>query len=310
MTENNDDREKIIEEMYHSSTHMPKVDGVSIIESGDTIIAGEDDRKDVFTLGEGNPAEALQKILVDSTVILTNKSRLVEQDDGTWKLTVRPFRRNDLPACNGERFGNQHTGGWCSGFLVGSDVIVTAGHCGETESEIQGTSYVFGFRVESEDDPGTTVFNKNQVYFGKELIAHELSDTGDYAIVRVDRKIEAPGAKPLPVRASGAIGLGQNIGVIGHPSGLPVKIAFGPNTVIMRDEDPWLIANLDTYGGNSGSAVFNTEGQVEGILVRGARDYNFDDENQCFLSNRISNADGSEAVTKASAFVNLIPSEE
>jgi len=40
------------------------------------------------------------------------------------------------------------------------------------------------------------------------------------------------------------------------------------------------VANLDTFGGNSGSAVFNAEtGEVEGILVRGENDYVWSDEN-------------------------------
>lgn len=307
MATSNEEREKKIAEIYHSNTGLPNVDGVSVPNSGDEIVHGDDDRKDVFRLDE---SEALQRRLVDSTVILTDKDDLSEQDDGTFRLTVRPFRRAGRPPCVGERFGNQHTGGWCSGFMVGCDVIVTAGHCGESEAEIKKTAYVFGFRVQNTDDPGTTVFNRDQVYFGKELIAHDLSNTGDFAVVRVDRKITAPGAKSLPVRSSGSISVGKNLGVIGHPSGLPVKVAFGADTVVMRSEDPWLFANLDTYGGNSGSAVFNADGLVEGILVRGARDYNIDTDNQCFLSNTAANAAGSEAVTKASVFVNHIPAED
>ena len=131
-----------------------------------------------------------------------------------------------------------------------------------------------------------------------------------FAIVRVDREITASGTAPLQVRKSGAIGLGQNIGVIGYPSGLPVKIAFGDATVVMRDEDPWLFANLDTYGGNSGSAVFNADGLVEGILVRGAKDYDLDIANDCFRSNQIEDADGSEAVTKANVFVEKLPNND
>lgn len=298
-------RQAEIAEIYHSKIDFKSAAGVDVGPGGDKIIAGPDDRKDVFALDDGDPLEAIQKKLVDSTVILTGKGELTEHADGSFTLGVDPFRVDDLPPCGGEKFGNQTTGGWCSGFMVGSDVIVTAGHCGKTDADIQNTAYVFGFRVGSTADTGTTDFSASQVYFGKELIAHDLSPTGDFAIVRVDRKITAPGAVPLAVRDSGAIGVGRNIGVIGHPSGLPVKVAFGATTVVMKDEDPWLIANLDTFGGNSGSAVFNTEGLVEGILVRGAKDY--DIEATCFKSNKIMDSEGSEAVTKASAFVDKIP---
>lgn len=44
------------------------------------------------------------------------------------------------------------------------------------------------------------------------------------------------------------------------------------------------MANLDTYGGNSGSAVFNDRtGEVEGILVRGEVDYTY--KGNCMVSN-------------------------
>lgn len=307
MSDSRQEREAKIAKIYHNEAGLKNTQGVDVGPTGDKIIAGDDDRRDYFGLRDDVPADALQKMLVDATVILTDKNDLTEQPDGSFELNVEPFRRRNFPPCSGERFANQHTGGWCSGFMVGSDVIVTAGHCGETAAEIQNTAYVFGFRVASDGDPGTTHFGADQVYFGQELIAHDLSPTGDFAIVRVDREITAPGAAPLQVRASGSIGLGQNIGVIGYPSGLPVKIAFGLDTVVMRDEDPWLIANLDTYGGNSGSAVFNTQGLVEGILVRGARDYDIDAANTCFRSNQIMNSQGSEAVTKAGVFVAKIP---
>lgn len=302
MSKSRQQRERKIAEVYHRKI-ASQIGGPGIIPSGDEIIAGEDDRRDYFVVN------AAMQMLADATVILTDKSELTQQPDGSFKLDVDPFRRGEHPPCSGERFANQHAGGWCSGFMVGSDIIVTAGHCGETEAEIKNTAYVFGFRVDSDGGAGTTQFNANQVYFGKELIAHDLSPTGDFAIVRVDRKITAPNAAPLQVRETGTIGLGENIGVIGYPSGLPVKIAFGDETVVMRHDDPWLIANLDTYGGNSGSAVFNKDGLVEGILVRGARDYVIDLANGCFRSYQIANSEGSEAVTKANVFVDKIPDE-
>ena len=293
-----------VDKAYHDLSILSKPGDTPLIEAADGVVGGADDRKDVHQLSNTGE-DALHRKLLASTVILTNKTRLSENADGSWTLDVEEFRRGGLPPCTGERFGNQNTGGWCSGFLVGPDIIVTAGHCGETEAEIQDTAYVFGFQAATETDPGTTQFQNNQVYFGKDLIAHDLSTSGDFAIVRVDRPVTAPDAQALTVRSSGGPAIGSNLGVIGYPSGLPVKVAFGSETILIRDQDPWLISNLDTYGGNSGSPVFNSAGEVEGILVRGAQDYVH--EATCFRTNFVENSEGSEAVTKASVFKDKIP---
>lgn len=296
--------EKDIRDRYFDTTGLSKSE-TPLVQAGDKVIAGADDRKDVFEMDLSNAQDVLNLELSQSTVLLTDKDSLTDNGNGTFSLAVSPFRQRSLPPCSDEKFANQFVGGWCSGFMVGDDLIATAGHCGRTQGDIENTAYVFGFQASSPTDPGRIVFKADQVYFGMDLVEFDDSDTGDYAIVRVDRKITAPGAKPLKVRDSGSPSVGSNLGVIGYPSGLPVKIAFGDQTVLMRDEDPWLIANLDTYGGNSGSAVFNANGEVEGILVRGAVDFRF--SAICFRSNRIENSDGSEAVTKANVFQNKIP---
>lgn len=79
--------------------------------------------------------------------------------------------------------------------------------------------------------------------------------------------------------------MGEGLFVVGHPSGLPTKVAGGTE-VVGNDEDNFFTALLDTFGGNSGSAVFNSETlEVEGILVRGARDYVYDSEASCYRVN-------------------------
>src|SRR6185295_6557109 len=94
--------------------------------------------------------------------------------------------------------------------------------------------------------------------------------------------------------------------VIGHPAGLPTKVAGG---AAVRDEKPagYFTANLDTYGGNSGSAVFNAvTGLVEGILVRGENDYVW--KGSCRVSNVCTNEGcRGEDVTKVSALADIIP---
>jgi len=71
----------------------------------------------------------------------------------------------------------------------------------------------------------------------------------------------------------------------------------------VRDASPtgYFVANLDTYGGNSGSAVFNAKtGVIVGILVRGENDYIY--QGDCRVSN-VCQATGcrGEDVTKLSA---------
>ena len=92
----------------------------------------------------------------------------------------------------------------------------------------------------------------------------------DYAVVELDRPVT--GRSPLMFRTSGQISDNAGLVVIGHPSGIPTKVAGGAN--VRSQDNGFFVANLDTYGGNSGSAVFNSQsGVVEGILVRGERDF-------------------------------------
>ena len=93
------------------------------------------------------------------------------------------------------------------------------------------------------------------------------------------------------IRKSGGVEVGEDLVVIGHPTGLPTKIADGAN--VRRRAGTYFVANLDTYGGNSGSAVFNANtGVVEGILVRGETDYRRDYRRNCRVSNVVSDNGG------------------
>src|SRR5262249_25906156 len=93
----------------------------------------------------------------------------------------------------------------------------------------------------------------------------------EWSLVRLERGVT--GRPPLKLRTSGKIGNQAGVFVIGHPSGLPVKYAPGAR---VRDNTPasHFVANLDTYGGNSGSPVVHTSTQgVEGLPVPGENDY-------------------------------------
>jgi len=270
-------------------------------EAQPKVIYGTDDRIDVGA--ETNPTRIA---LAKSVCALVDASDLTAQGNGNFQLSLYSYRYNGDPGCVNEPFRNQPVAAFCTGFMVGPDLIATAGHC-LSSSNLSASRFVFGFTATASGTP-TSTFSANQVYTPIAVVGRRLENGFDYCILRVDRAITAPGAVSLPIRRSGTIPLGTQVGVIGHPAGLPMKIAFGANTVVRSNSEPaYFVANLDTYGGNSGSPVFNqATGVVEGILVRGELDYL--DTGSCFVSNTVSNTGGrGEDVAKSTTFSQHIP---
>jgi V8-like Glu-specific endopeptidase len=239
----------------------------------DKVVYGEDDRKDIF-----ESSNILYKTLATSTAAMISTSQLVAQPDGTFQVTAPTLESDGI--CADARFAKQITAANCSGFLVGDQYLVTAGHCIQTISDCSKYSWVFGFSNDTEEKSEHYIPQKD-IYTCTQVISQVLdrATMNDYAFVKLDRKVV--GHNPLKFRKTGKIPDKEDIVVIGHPSGLPVKIADGAN---VRDNKNkyFFQATLDTFGGNSGSAVFNSKtGLVEGILVRGETDYEDDPVQNC-----------------------------
>jgi hypothetical protein len=231
------------------------------------VIYDVDDRQDVFEVTNKKYLEA-----ANSVVALFNKNRVSDMGDGTSELTLENFgEQQDL--CASERFRDQPVGAFCSGFLVAPQIMATAGHCAKPEN-VKDIRFVFGFKMNAPGDP-TTRINNSEIYMGSRIIGRELTDNGpDWALVELDRPVQ--NHPPVKIRSSGKIEDGSPLYVIGHPCGLPMKVAGG--AIVRDNSNPnFMVCNLDTYGGNSGSAVFSDgeeEGPfVEGILVRGETDF-------------------------------------
>lgn len=261
------------------------------------VIYGSDDRLDLYQVDDTKLRAA-----ADATVALFSASD-VTLAGGKAKLAVTPYG-SGMGLCPDEPFYSQVNGAFCSGSLIAPDIIMTAGHCVRSASACQGTKFVFGFGVTAKNVMPTSVA-ASDVYSCQKMIAREEVGTGaDYALIKLDRAVA--GHKPLALNKTGVIANGTPVLVIGHPAGLPTKIAGGAK---VRDASPngYFIANLDTYGGNSGSAVFNaTNLLVEGILVRGEVDYV--SRGSCRVSNQCADAAcRGEDVTKLSAVLPHIP---
>jgi hypothetical protein len=261
------------------------------------LIYGTDDRQDLFAV-----TDVAIKKSANGVASLIDISNIEDNGDGT--SSIRTVKFGDAQnLCSGERFRNQPTSPFCTGFLVGEQLLATAGHCinGNT---LARTRYVFGFEMKSSSTANVIIPN-GDIYTGISIVSRKLEDDGvDYALVKLDRPVN--GRTILPVRRTGKILNNRNVYVLGHPSGLPLK--YAPNANV-RDNSPagFFVANLDTYGGNSGSPVFDQQTHlVEGILVRGDTDFVLAGE--CFVSNvcPTSGCQGEE-VTRSTEFAQFIP---
>lgn len=266
------------------------------------VVYGNDDRLDLYQVDE-----EIWRTKASATVALMRSNKLTKNADGNYKISTSHYGQS-MGLCTSEPFYDQVTAAFCSGSLIAPDVIMTAGHCVRTQSSCDSTKFVFNFGYK-EANGDVSMAQADDVYSCKELIKSEVSSSTrtDYALIRLDRKVV--GHNPIPVRQQGAVVEGDSLVVIGHPSGLPTKVAGGAN---VRDTSlaAYFIANLDTYGGNSGSAVFNAQtGVVEGILVRGERDFSW--QNGCSVSNVCAD-DGcrGEDVTRVSEVLPYIDASE
>jgi V8-like Glu-specific endopeptidase len=245
--------------------------------ANDKVIYGEDDRLDFYQVT--NPCHMSWAASVCG--IIHDQDITYDIDENEW--TIQPFsdyayaidEYTSIDTCERERFHGQQRATRCSAFLVGLDLVATAAHCIETEADLIDWYFVFGYVQEMEEGifsrdtvPDTHVYQGIQIVGRRYIPSRGL----DYAIIKLDRPIEMPCVWPLPVRRDmGKMEVGTQVGVIGHPSGLPLKISFGENSRVLDfSERHYFTTNLDAYVGNSGSPVFNAEtGLVEGILVAG-----------------------------------------
>lgn len=241
-------------------------------------IYGADNRKDIYDTT--NPS--FLELAKSTAAMIPNKNLKKPLFKKEYKIKSGVL--TDMGICSSERFSTQLTAANCSGFLVAPNKLVTAGHCMTSESDCSKNKWVFDYKMDSADQSEIRV-PVSSVYECKRIIAQALDKTtkNDYAIIELDRNVTD--RTPLKFRTSGKPSVGDELVVIGHPTGLPTKIADGAK--VRSVGNVFFTANLDTYGGNSGSAVFNVKTEeVEGILVRGDKDYQYNSGRTCRVSVR------------------------
>lgn len=271
------------------------------------VVYGEDGRQEVYE------ASALNQKLSKSTATMIDRAKMSRSEDKKglvqinqktlreWMSVRSPMGKELFSAelnsavdagmgfCETERFIDQPNAGMCSGFLIAPDLLVTAGHCVTSYNFCKTYSWVFEFEVDKTTGKAGVDVSEDNIYGCKKVVSNTLNNflNLDYAVIQLDRFVK--GREPLDIRQEGTIELKTPLTVIGSPSGLPLKVTTG-GAVRKNTHPNFFAGNLDTYQGNSGSAVFNANtGVIEGILVRGENDFVPNADGSCIETNKCTN---------------------
>ena len=230
------------------------------------VVYGTDDRVEVFN----HPDPNLRRIAEESIVALVPAFRISREPNGLYSLFT-DLLGNVRGLCDDELFGNQPTAAVCSGVLIGDDLVLTAGHCIDDQTPCEAYAYVFNYHL---DDPTRLAAIRDEDVYSCAGVVSQGSPRGtnftpDYAVIQLDRPVTG-GHLPVLIRAATPLDPQEPIAMIGFGSGLPAKIDSGGSVADARaDRLDFFVANVDAFQGHSGSATFDSDGRLAGILIGG-----------------------------------------
>jgi V8-like Glu-specific endopeptidase len=158
----------------------------------------------------------------------------------------------------------------CSVTCIGPDLVITAGHCmPDPDIEVPSSSVVFNYQTDCDGDRPAGY----EARFFKVLALKKYRWTGsggpDYCILQLKVPPGGIGVPAIPMR-NDIPPWGEQIFGIHHPNGAVKKLSIpNPGYATISSSGAFINVNLDVSGGSSGSGLFDTMGQIVGVLSTG-----------------------------------------
>lgn len=215
-----------------------------------------------------------------------NHYKIKEEQTAYPLLSARPLEMRGI--CKDDPWSRFESIGHCTGFLISSKFLLTAGHCMKDKNDCESSLWIFPespFEELSEEVPGYLKINQRNVVRCKSRVSGYYNSVEeaplDYALVELDR--ELPNHHTVSINPTATAKVGQEVFTFSYPLGTSLKYSEG---LVQTKSDVYL-SNIDSMRGSSGAPVFSkTTGDLIGLLARGETRFIPDMKNACNRINR------------------------
>ena len=188
-----------------------------------------------------------------------------------WQILTRPLA--DRGICPNERFADQPVmRNDCSGILIGPKQMLLPGNC-ITEHYCDNDLYYFMFSYHLSSSTPLDVMRSKKYFYKCEKILKRVYDPSSalsYTILELDKVVE--GVTPVKLSAQAEIQPNEELLAIGHPEGMPLKIAG--DAYVADQSKTHFIVSSDIAGSSKGAGIFNARTyELEGMLIGGTKNF-------------------------------------
>ncbi|WP_081653493.1 serine protease [Bacteriovorax sp. DB6_IX] len=229
--------------------------------------------------------------LAKSVAAVVSSHRVMDVDHQRDHLLFRGETLASAYRMCDDSLNSQRAGIRCTSFLVGKDLLLTAGHClvdpqlGSTKEEVcENSEYIFDLNDSAFQGESSVIarIEREKAYKCQSIVDYKLDDDGDYALIKLNREVSD--REPLKLLNIQDLKYGNAISTIGFPLGLTLRASTDGQFFELSNDKRWLLNQVDTFFGSSGGPIIDEATKmVVGIHTHGLKgSLVLDKENACY----------------------------